>query len=109
MTAAEVSRRLIAHLQFDLRVFRAQRTAEDAFKYLRTQVERTGVFVLLIGNLGSHHSNVSVEVFRGFALADDVAPFIVVNDQDAKVAWSFTVLHELVHIWLGKPALVAAR
>jgi hypothetical protein len=74
MTAAEVSRRLIAHLQFDLRVFRAQRTAEDAFKYLRTQVERTGVFVLLIGNLGSHHSNVSVEVFRGFALADDVAP-----------------------------------
>jgi Zn-dependent peptidase ImmA (M78 family) len=30
-----------------------------------------------------------------------VAPFIVVNDQDARVAWSFTVLHELTHIWLG--------
>lgn len=105
MSVAEVSRRLIAHLQFDLSVFRAQSTAEDAFKYLRTQVERTGVFVLLIGNLGSHHSNVSVEVFRGFALADDVAPFIVVNDQDAKVAWSFTVLHELVHIWLGETGI----
>lgn len=92
-------------LQFNLDTFRRKRTIEDAFSYLRSQVERTGVFVLLIGNLGSHHSNVSVDVFRGFALADDVAPFIVVNDQDAKAARSFTVLHELVHIWLGQTGI----
>jgi Zn-dependent peptidase ImmA (M78 family) len=60
------------------------------------------VFVLLIGNLGSHHSNIDVETFRGFALADEVAPFIVINDQDAVSAWSFTLLHELAHLWLGK-------
>jgi Zn-dependent peptidase ImmA (M78 family) len=42
-----------------------------------------------------------VEAFRGFALADDVAPFVVLNDQDARSAWSFTLVHELAHLWLG--------
>jgi Zn-dependent peptidase ImmA (M78 family) len=92
-------------LGFDLNKFREQRTTEAAFSYLRDQVEKSGVFVLLIGNLGSHHSNLSAEVFRGFALADEVSPFIVINDQDAKAAWSFTVLHELVHIWLGQTGI----
>src|SRR5262249_55949934 len=54
-----------------------------------------------IGNLGSHHTAIPVEAFRGFALADSYAPFIVINDQDAKPAWSFTLLHELAHLWLG--------
>jgi len=43
-----------------------------------------------------------LEIFRGFAIADPLAPMIVINDQDAKTAWSFTALHELVHLWLGK-------
>ncbi|HJV82415.1 XRE family transcriptional regulator [Noviherbaspirillum sp.] len=100
-----VCRSLRKALDFELDQFRKKRTIEDAFRYLRNQVELTGVFVLLIGNLGSHHSNVSAEVFRGFALADKVSPFIVVNDQDAKSAWSFTLLHELVHIWLGQTGI----
>ena len=39
--------------------------------------------------------------FRGFALADDIAPLVVVNDNDAASAWSFTTLHEVAHLWLG--------
>ena len=35
------------------------------------------------GNLGSHHTDLEVEVFRGFALADDFAPFVVVNPKDS--------------------------
>lgn len=88
------------NIGFDRALFR--RSASDqAFKYLRSLVERAGVFVLLVGNLGSHRSNISAEVFRGLAVADRYAPFIVINDQDARIAWSFTLLHELVHIWLG--------
>ena len=34
-------------------------------------------------------------------MADDLAPFVVINDLDARAAWSFTLLHELVHVWLG--------
>ena len=61
--------------------------------------------MLLLGNLGSYHTNIPSGVFRGYAIADPVAPFIVVNDQDALVAWAFTVLHELTHLWLGATGL----
>lgn len=101
----EVCRRIRKALKFELDQFRSKRTIEDAFRYLRDQVETTGVFVLLIGNLGSHHSSINAEVFRGFALADKISPFIVINDQDAKSAWPFTLLHELVHIWLGQTGI----
>jgi Zn-dependent peptidase ImmA (M78 family)/transcriptional regulator with XRE-family HTH domain len=96
---------LLNQLEFDLSTFRRKRTVGEAFGYLRSQVEGTGVFVLLIGNLGSHHSNISAEVFRGFALADKIAPFVVINDQDAKSAWAFTLLHEVAHIWLGQTGI----
>lgn len=71
------------------------------FADLRDRIEKLGVFVLLIGNLGSHHSAISEEVFRGFVIADRLAPFVVINDQDAKAARSFTLIHELAHIYLG--------
>lgn len=76
--------------------------ADDLFKLLRAKAEDVGIFVLLIGDLGSHHSALSADVFRGFAIADNVAPFIVINDQDARAARSFTLIHELAHIWLGQ-------
>jgi Zn-dependent peptidase ImmA (M78 family) len=88
-------------LQFSLREFQAEKTNEAAFTYLRMKIERSGVFVLLLGNLGSYHTNIPAEIFRGFALSDSIAPLIVINDQDARAAWSFTALHELVHLWLG--------
>ncbi len=84
----------------DLGVYR-EKTQEDAFKYLREQIEGLGIFSLLAGNLGSHHTNLSTEVFRGFAIADSIAPFVVINDQDAKTAWPVTLLHEIAHLWLG--------
>ena len=86
----------------EINSYRSAASPEAAFAYLRTRAESAGIFVLLIGNLGSHHTAINVEAFRGFALADKVAPVIVINDQDATAAWSFTLMHELVHLWLGK-------
>jgi Zn-dependent peptidase ImmA (M78 family)/transcriptional regulator with XRE-family HTH domain len=88
-------------LGIDLAEFRSQKSPELAFALLRSRAEAAGVFVLLIGNLGSHHTAIDVEAFRGFALADPIAPFIVINDQDHRSAWSFTLIHELAHLWLG--------
>ena len=94
---------------FDRLNFRGQRNPEDGFASLRSAVEDAGIFVMLIGNLGSHHTALECEVFRGFALADPIAPFIVINDQDAKAAWSFTLLHELAHLWLGQTGISGAN
>lgn len=81
--------------------YRQKKDAGEAFALLRERAEQAGVFVLLAGSLGSHHSAIPVSAFRGFAIADPIAPFIVINDGDAKAAWSFTLLHELAHLWLG--------
>jgi Zn-dependent peptidase ImmA (M78 family) len=101
MPTHELASRITERLQFSLQEFRNQSTQDLAFNYLRRKIEDGGTYVLLLGNLGSHHSNIPVEIFRGFAIADPIAPFIVVNDQDARIAWSFTALHEVAHLWLG--------
>jgi Zn-dependent peptidase ImmA (M78 family) len=98
-----------AALRFNLPEFRRKRSPEEAFGFLRDSVEGLGIFVLLIGNLGSHHSALEPDIFRGFALADPLAPFVVVNDQDAKAAWSFTLLHEVAHLWIGQTGVSAGR
>ncbi|WP_350225084.1 XRE family transcriptional regulator [Agrobacterium sp. fls2-241-TYG-188a] len=98
-------------LGFSLRSFRSGngRGTSRGFAYLRDQAEAAGIFALLIGNLGSHHSALNVKLFRGFALSDKVAPFVVINDQDSDQAWSFTLLHELAHIWLGQTGVSGGR
>lgn len=96
-------------LNLDLAEFRAQTKYENAFKILRQRAEQAGVFVLLQGNLGSHHTNIDVTAFRGFALSDEVAPFIIINNRDAKSAWAFTLLHEMAHIVLGQTGVSGAH
>lgn len=93
---------LIDALGFDRAVFRSHGSTEDAFVYLRGLAEAKGVFVILAGDCGHWSTAIEVSIFRGFAIADRVAPFIVVNDQDAKSAWSFTLLHELAHLLIGE-------
>lgn len=88
-------------VNFNLTRFRACKTADEAFTYLRGRIESAGIFVLLVGDLGSHHTAIPVETFRGFAIADPIAPFVIINGNDAKSARSFTVLHEVTHLWLG--------
>ena len=61
--------------------------------------------MLVLGDLGSYHTELNVEVFRGFALADEFAPFVVINPRDSAAARCFTLLHELVHLWLGEPGI----
>ena len=86
----------------DAASYHAQPNAEQAFRLLRSRTEDAGVFVLLKGDLGSHHTALDVETFRGLAIADEVAPFVVINDNDSRAAWSFTLLHELTHLLLGQ-------
>ena len=89
--------------------YHEQPTPAEAFALLRSRAEDAGVFVLLKGDLGSHHTALPLEVFRGLAIADDFAPFVVINDNDSPPAWSFTLLHELVHLLLGQTGISGAH
>jgi Zn-dependent peptidase ImmA (M78 family) len=100
--ATELAAMLARAIGFDRIAYRARTKGDDAFTYLRTLVEARGVFVLLAGDCGHWSTAIEVGVFRGFAIADRLAPFIVINDQDAKSAWAFTLLHEVAHLLLGE-------
>ncbi len=99
---ATVLRSLQTLLSLDSAVYRAQPSATAAFDLLRRSAEGANIFVLLKGDLGNYVTTIDTTVFRGFSIADQVAPFIVINDQDARPAWSFTLLHEVVHLLLGQ-------
>ena len=93
---------LIETTGFDRATYRGWNRSGDSFDYLRGLVEAKGVFVLLAGDCGHWSTAIEAGIFRGFAIADRLAPFIVVNDQDAKTAWAFTLLHEMAHLLLGE-------
>ena len=88
-------------LGFERSEFRDKSKPQDSLAYLRECAEAAGIFVILIDHLGSWHSTINVEVFRGFALADDVAPFVAINANDSSSACCFTLVHELAHLWIG--------
>ena len=96
-------------LEFDYQTRDLRRgDAEALFRTLRERAESVGVFVLLVGDLGSYHTELNAEVFRGFAIADKIAPFVVINDKDARAARSFTLVHELAHIWFDESGVSGA-
>ena len=106
---AHIAQAIRKVLDISLDDYRSQPSHKEAFRFLRQKAEMAGIYVLLKGNLGSYHSNIEVTAFRGFALADDIAPFIVINDRDAEAAWSFTLVHEMTHLMLGQTGVSGAR
>ena len=66
------------------------------------KVETAGILVLQNGIVGNNtRRKLSVDEFRGFALADEYAPLIFINAVDATTARIFTLAHELGHLWTG--------
>lgn len=76
---------------------------------LRSRAEEAGAFVHFATDLGSWHTQIDADVFRGFCLADDIAPMIVLNGNDARAARSFTLLHELAHLAFGETVISNAN
>lgn len=78
-----------------------RRSTTDLFATVRHRVEQAGVFVILAGNLGPRNAKIDERIFRGFTIADRRASFIVINRHAPRSTWAFTLLSELVHLFLG--------
>ncbi|MBK9523945.1 MAG: ImmA/IrrE family metallo-endopeptidase [Bacteroidetes bacterium] len=69
-------------------------------KHWIDQAESKKIFVTLSSNF---HTRLKLDSdnFKGFAIADKFAPFIFINADDWDHGQLFTMVHELVHIWIG--------
>ncbi|WP_145602950.1 ImmA/IrrE family metallo-endopeptidase [Yersinia intermedia] len=79
---------------------------EDLFSNLIKEIERNGILVMKNGVVKNNtHRPISINDFRGFCIADKYSPAIFINNNDAKSAQLFTLIHELAHLMLGESAI----
>ncbi len=97
-----VAQRLRQTLGLSTEARRQLPTWTDALRQLIAKAEDAGVMVMASSVVGSNsHRKLDVEEFRGFALADGLAPLVFLNGADSKAAQMFTLAHELAHVWLN--------
>lgn len=93
-------------LGFDLDARRQTPTWTDALRHFIEQADGLGILVMCNGVVqNNNYRHLDPQEFRGFAMADDLAPLVFINGADTKAGQMFTLAHELAHIWSGQSAV----
>ena len=72
----------------------------NALKFWKRTVEAKGI--LVCHTSVNTHLSLELQTVRGFCIAQKPFPVIVVNPKDKPYGRIFTIIHELIHIALGK-------
>lgn len=103
--AASESVRSLLHLP----LFHQSESGNNPLRYFRDKINICGVFIFFNGKvLDNTHRPPNLDEFRGFALNDSKAPIIFINQRDHTNAQLFTLIHELVHIFIGDEGISQA-
>lgn len=73
-------------------------SSRQFYLYIRNKIEAKGVFVHCF-------TDVAIDIARGFSVYNTLLPIIGVNDEDRPPAKSFTIIHELVHLFKRESSL----
>jgi len=101
-----VANEIRSMLCFDMGIRNQLSNWTQAFSYFTKKTEDLGILVMISSIVRNNsHRKLDPQEFRGFTLANDIAPLIFINSTDSKAAQIFTLAHELAHVWLGKSTL----
>jgi len=105
-SVSEVAANMKSVLRLNNDFRRESRNWEEFLRRLITRVESKGILVMRSGVMG-HSTNQKLDAaeFQGFALSDEYAPVVFINDADYRAAQIFTLAHELAHVWIGETGI----
>lgn len=81
------------------------RNKEQVLEGWVERVETLGAFVSRYLPSGNKYWLVDPSEARGLSLCDTLAPYIVLNGRDAPAGRTFTLMHELAHLYYGQCGL----
>src|SRR5699024_3425730 len=78
----------------------------STFSILRDKLSQNGIVVMQNGiALSNTRRALDIKEFRAFTLVDEYAPLIFINNKDSNSGKTFSILHELAHIFFGRDSL----
>lgn len=79
---------------------------DNSFTYLRNKMSEKGVIIMMNGVVRENtHRPLNIKEFRAFTIIDEFAPLIFINATDSLNGRLFSLLHEFVHVCLGRDNL----
>jgi Zn-dependent peptidase ImmA (M78 family)/DNA-binding XRE family transcriptional regulator len=96
--AEALARRIRSDLGVTLEQQKKLRDPRKGFNFWRETLEQHNILVFQSSTIGTAE-------MRGYSIFEEFLPIIVVNRKDAEAARIFTMLHELVHLYLRASGL----
>ena len=99
----QAAQKITEFLEFNRTQLQRANDPYAALKFWKQTVEAKGILVCQTSV--NTHLSVELGTVRGFCIAQNPFPVIVVNPKDSPYGRIFTLIHELVHIALGESVI----